>query len=603
MATVSVLPSRKLIYCDLIVTDKSGSADPSANTTVIEWEVVIRKGSVSWNTSWSGWGTKIYATIDITGLGSKTIYIPEYNYGGNVPPGTVVASGSYSIGHNNDGTKSIDFGISFTDNANGNNDGSYYTPGSGSRVGSSMSLQTVPRYATVSTSKSNITETSIDISWTSDVPVSVAQYRLNNGSWVNAELDINKSSGSYTITGLSADTEYFIEFDYKRKDSGLWSYAAGYTNSFTISTYNYPYLKSANSFKIGSNVVLDVYNPLNRSIVYYIIGADNNVICTSGTKTNNGSISIGHSASEITAQYRSIPNSKSGSYKVRMVVSSPSRDTTVNGSTYSIKDDGTENPNFTSSNIINVVDTLHTDITGDNTKFISGHNTLTGVITPMTSSYYANLDYYSIGATGVATQTKSYSTSNISFTINNVTSSQIKVNAVDKRTLSKEATKNITIIPYSKPTLTNNVITRQDGVGDHIYLKLSGKYTNWSGLSKTNGIQTFKYRSKAQGTSTWGEWKTITGFVNSSGTWSINKLLDDTFVNTQRYDMQVQVTDLLETVTFSGLLVSTANALMWKDLQNKRVGVGKKPDFTFDVDGDGNVTALYINGTKMIWYE
>lgn len=571
-------------YLKLTVVEESTSI--SENKSVVRWTLESIGGN-------SNYYTIFNCKVVVNG---QTVYNPgtvnwdSYDF----PAAKGSKSGTIDVAHKNDGTADA---ISFALH------GKVYYSGDENKTGS-LSLSTIPRYASVSTSNSDITENSVKISWSSNSAVSKVQYRLNGGNWVDVEDNVNKTSGTYTINNLSANTNYTIDFDYKRKDSGLWSYSAGYSPGFSIKTYDYPYVQNYGTWKIGSNIPVKIYNPLRRSITYYIYGNDDSLICTSGPRDNTGEFSIVSNNEERIAQYQSIPNSKTGSYKVRMVVSSPSRDTTTGSGSYGIKDDGTEVPNFTSNNIINIVDTLHTAITGDNTKFIQGHNKVSGKITPMSSNYYANLDYYSISATGVSTQTKNYSTSNISFEINNITSNQIKINAVDKRGLSKEATKSLTIIPYSNPTLTDTVITRQNGTGDHIILALSGKYTNWTGLNQNNSIQTFRYRYKAEGTSTWSSWKTQSGVVNTNGTWSINQLLDDTFNNTKRYDMQIEITDLLETIIFDGLLVSTANAMIWKDLQNKYLGVGKKPSKTLDVAGDINTDgALYVNGVKMIWYE
>ena len=412
------------------------------------------------------------------------------------------------------------------------------------------------------------------------------QYSTNGSSWSNCGAN---------LTGLSPNTTYYFRY-YASNVAGT-----SYSGNSNTTTYAYPYISSAPSFKIGNQLTIEIYNPLGRSCSVYIIRPDNE--SNDGGTTTGTSISGYNNQSWKNFWYAGIPNSKSGSYKVRLVCSAVGRDTTVNGGTYSIQDNGTENPTFGVENIIDVVDTLNVSITGDNTKFIKGHNTVSGKITPMSSNYYANLDYYSISATGVATQTKSYSSSNISFTLNNITGNIISVTAVDKRTLSSVGSKTITLIDYSNPTLNENVITRQNGTGNYANVYFKGGYTNWSGLSKPNKITSAKYRYKLVGDDAWSEWISLNNITNTNGTWEITETLTPSFVNTNRYDLQLQVTDLLETVTFTGLQISTANALMWKDLQNKRVGIGKKPDFTFDVDGDGNVTALYINGTKMIWYE
>ena len=79
--------------------------------------------------------------------------------------------------------------------------------------------------------------------------------------------------------------------------------------------------------------------------------------------------------------------------------------------------------------------------------------------------------------------------------------------------------------------------------------------------------------------------------------------------------------------------IPPGKALIWKDMANSKIGIGKKPSHPFDSSGgihtdsylavddyaeiDGNVeihsdlkvggnmngSNLYINGTKVIWYE
>ena len=49
--------------------------------------------------------------------------------------------------------------------------------------------------------------------------------------------------------------------------------------------------------------------------------------------------------------------------------------------------------------------------------------------------------------------------------------------------------------------------------------------------------------------------------------------------------------------------IPTGEALLWRDKLNKRIGIKRKPNYDFDVDGNANVDALYVDGTKMIWYE
>ena len=464
--------------------------------------------------------------------------------------------------------------------------------------GSSSITVSFPTGATAPTgcwcSASAVSETQINLSggYGSDGGASVSgsgyQYSTDQNTWYGC--------GS-TFYG-SANTTYYFRY-YASNSQGT-----SYSGNASAKTYNYPYITSAPNFKIGNQLTIGIYNPLGRSCAVYIIRPDNE--SKGGDTTTGTGISGYNNQSWKNFWYGGIPNSKSGTYKVRLVCSALSRDTTVNGGTYSIQDNGTENPTFGVENIIDVVDTLNVAITGDNTKFIKGHNTLTGKITPMSSNYYANLDYYSISATGLATQTKNYSTSNISFTLNNLTTNSFVVNAVDKRTLSTPATKSIILINYDNPTLTEAVITRQNGTGTYIDVDFKGNYTNWQGLAQNNAVASAKYKYKKVGNTTWSSWVNIptSAITNTNGVWEIKTTFNTVFSNTDKYDLELSITDKLETVSFTGLVVSTANAMIWKDLQNKYVGIGKKPSKTLDVAGDINTDgALYVNGVKMIWYE
>lgn len=466
-----------------------------------------------------------------------------------------------------------------------------YTP---DQKGSSSITVSFPTGATAPTgcwcSASAVSETQINLSggYGSDGGASVSgtgfQYSTNQSNWYNC--------GS-TFTG-SANTTYYFRY-YASNSQGT-----SYSGNTSATTYNYPYITSAPNFIIGNVLTIGLYNPLGRYCAVSIIG--NNGATLSTDYTSGTSISGYNGSGFVSVLYGSIPNSKSGTYKLRLVYSDKV-DRTITGGTYSIKDNGTENPTFGIGNIIDVVDTLNVAITGDNTKFIKGHNTLTGKITPMSSNYGANLDYYSISATGLATQTKNYSSSNINFTLNNLTTNSFVVNAVDKRTLSTPATKSITLINYDNPILTEAVITRQNGTGTYIDVDFKGNYTNWQGLTQNNAVASAKYRYKKVGNTTWSSWVNIptSAITNTNGVWEIRTTFNTVFSNTDKYDLELSITDKLETVSFTGLVVSTANAMIWKDLQNKYVGIGKKPSKTLDVAGDINTdTAYYVNGTKLI---
>ena len=164
--TITAGTSRKLVNVNLILSESHPDDYISNNYSRINYSVTITRGDKTWDTSWSGWGTKIYFYFSIGGNNYGPIYVPKYNHGGNNPPGTTFASGYVDIAHNNDGTKSIDASISFTDTANGSNNGKYYTPGNGSASASGLVLETIPRASSISAPASLTTGTTARLSIT-----------------------------------------------------------------------------------------------------------------------------------------------------------------------------------------------------------------------------------------------------------------------------------------------------------------------------------------------------------------------------------------------------------------------------------------------------
>ena len=443
------------------------------------------------------------------------------------------------------------------------------------------------------------TETTATFSWSTPQTCSNVQYKINDGSWVDVVEDANSTSGSFTVSGLSANTYYTIYSDFKRRDSGLWAQTKP---SQGVSTYAYPYLTSVPKFTVGDALTIGIYNPLGRSCTVYIIGDDGTEML-GGTFTDT-SIYPFNSDSWKNDWYKSLPKKKQGTYKARLVCSTGNVDQISSAVEYYLNASDSEfNPTFPADNIINIANTLHTDISGAN-KFIKNHNKLTGTIKPMVGKRFADITtgYYNISASGLTTVKKNYSSSNIAFELGNMSSDTFNVTAVDGRGFTTTRSKTIDLVDYNNPGVTTSKITRQNGIGTKAVLAFTGVYTNWTGLLKTNSIQSIRYKIGSSGT-----WKSLPSnatLTSSNGVWTLNAILDDTFATTSQYDLYLEIKDLLETVMVGPYTISTADAFIWKDLANKRMGINKKPNKTLDVAGDINAdNALYVNGVKMIWYE
>ena len=261
-------------------------------------------------------------------------------------------SKTFTVAHNADGTKSVKISATVGGNA---------MWGSGSQT---VTLDKIPRYATVNQTLVSKTETSAVIKWTSDSIIDYIWYSTNNGSSWSGINVADGTSGQYTISGLLANTAYNIKTRVRRKDSQLTTDSS----ALAVTTYAYPYASSMPNFTIGNKLTIGLYNPLGRSVTVNILGADGSQV---SNDTTSGTSITGYAGSGVVnALYASIPNAKSGTYKVKVTYGT--NITTKNGGTYSV------NPNVCSPTIGSVAyeDTKSQTIalTGNDQDIVRNHS-------------------------------------------------------------------------------------------------------------------------------------------------------------------------------------------------------------------------------------
>lgn len=302
------------------MNEVSGSMSIPNNTTKVSWEVWLAPLDTGWDWNFT-YNDPFTLTLNVNGT-SYSYTLRYYDGKSNVK----IGSGTQTITHNTDGTKSMIWSFSFADNPEYSD--RTYLPGSGSSGNQTLTLSVVPRYGTSVQSLSSKTETSIVMNWSSDNTVDYLWYSINDGSsWV-AVGSKNAKSGTYTISGLSANTTYKIKTRIRRKDSQLT------TNSSTLSiaTYAYPYANSMPNIVIGNEATIGVYNPLGRSFTLTVIASNNAEVTTISSYTGT-SVKGFKSTEYVNLFYNSIPNAKSATYKVRINYGSHTE--TRTGGTYS----------------------------------------------------------------------------------------------------------------------------------------------------------------------------------------------------------------------------------------------------------------------------
>lgn len=415
------------------------------------------------------------------------------------------------------------------------------------------------------------TETSLTIGWSIDSTANHIWYSVNNGSWVDVG-NVNATSGTYTISGLSQNTGYNIKTLVRR--SGVNTQYETSTNWYA--TYAYPYCTSAPDFTIGNSVTLQFYNPLNRTIQIQLWSHVSQAFVTDAISCSGTSYTFTPTASRL---YASIPNDPNSKYNVDVWYGSNKN--VKEGGKYYINNNACI-PTFSDFAYKDVATSdLITAIDDDQVlvQNVSNVNVVISSANKMVAKNSASPSKYQAVFSNLS-KTITYSDSDIDTNLGTPTGSgnvTFKVTAYDTRNSAKEVSKEINIIAYKVPTI-NATIQRVNNFENDTKLNINGTYTRITiDSTDRNLIKTVRYRYKETGASTWGAWTNATLQFNTSGTYSINEItlsLD----NSKQFDFEFETTDRAKTVTATG-----------------RVGIGQPLMFlhsdTGDLDVQRNVNA------------
>ena len=525
--------------------------------------------NIQWTLSISGGGGSYYDSYAKATVNGNVVYNETKSWSsGSFPAKDGNVSGTISnIAHDSQGKKSISFAL----------EGYSYVYNTQSTSGS-LTLTDIPRYFTKTPTLEVVskTETSITIKWNTSENASRSQYKIDNGSWIDVETNINKKTGTMTINGLTPNHTHTIYGDFMRKDSGLWCQTKP---SINVTMYDYPYINSTPNFTIGDVLNIGIYNPLGRSCDIYVIGADDSE--DSGNTTSDTSISGYNDTSYQNFFYDSIPNSNTGTYKVRLVCSEVNRDITVTGGTYSTNT-AECSPSFSSFDVKDNNSSI-VAVTGNNQVFVKGKSTLYVMIpsaNKMTTQKSATPSSYSLSC-DTLNKSANYSTNDVNVSMGSISNSgtlRVNVRAYDSRSNSALAYKDITVYDYTKPTI-NLSAKRLNDFENQTTLSISGTYTRLT-INNTdkNTIINVKYRYREVG-GTWSGWTNVNTTVISGKFTCSDVILS--LDNTKSFEFEIQATDKLD-----------SNA------STTSIDVGQA---IFLISS--NKKACYINGQEILMYD
>ena len=369
---------------------------------------------------------------------------------------------------------------------------------------SDSSALSVVTYGLPTQSFKSKTETSITMNWKCDSTVDYIWYSKDNGSNWTGKNVTDGTSGSYTISGLSANTTYKVKVRVRRKATQTKSDSS----ATSVATYNYPYCNNMPNFTIGDRLTVRIYNPLGRTYLLEMVG-DNGTVQRVG-EYNTESVTGFVSTAWQNIWYATIPNSKSGTYKMRVTYGSSV--ITKTGGTYKIK--GTETPTVGTITYADT-NTTSTAVTGNNQHIVQNQSNLKVTYTSATAKNSATISKYTFELNGV-TKTSTSAGGTVDFgKVNSAKNLKLTMTVTDSRGLTATSTKTVTFLAHSKPT-AKVTLKRLNNYENETYLTIDGS------VSSVNSKNTMaiKYRYKASGGS-YNSYTTISD--NTKQTLSLDK--------------------------------------------------------------------------------
>ena len=459
--------------------------DIAGNYTEIGWELLGAGGSSTYYKAgrFNVWiaGTQVYYSGDRIELRN----------------GTKVASGTYTLWHNNEGNcyfeASAEAGI--------------YYDAVNCRGSGGWDLPQIPRYTSVWQSERGRTINTISVNWSTSDPRDHTQYSLNGGNWTNAgdTVDSTNKNGYYTVSGLNPNTSYRIKTRCKRTDSQLWSE----TSEMTITTYAEAKITEAPNFTDEENPTIKYSNPFGNNVATLqacisFDGSKDDIAYRDITKTETSyTFDLTDDERTLLRNKATNTNSLSVIFFIR---------TTYNGGTYHSTASRTmsiinANPVFSNFTYEDANEHIVEDLTGNNQTIIKGYSNVRGIVSAAnkaTALKNATMSKYRLSI-GDKTNEGSYSsTDDVGIIINNVLSNSFTMYAIDSRGNStpKTITAN-TYIDYSPIKITSISLTRTNNVGSETTLKFSGFIWNNNFGIKENNIKECYYRFKETTATDW----------------------------------------------------------------------------------------------------
>ena len=519
-------------YLQLNITE---TVNVAANTSTLSWTLT------------SAGGSAVYYTVDTTTvtINGTTVYEKaRTNWEDRVfPAAKGSVSGTITVAHNSDGTKTVDVGFSTR----------VYIFGP-QEYGGTMTLTNIDRTApTVSCSISGIAAYGFKISASSSATADIWQYSTNGGtSWTQFSTTAG-TSASITLSSLSPNTSYSVRVKARKKTNQVY----GTSGTSTVKTLGGGVINSCPTITADAATVsfkpnVTVYDAsysyylsiCNGATEYLALGART---WTAGTADRTITLTQTERADLLDA----MASIKSFSATIKLVTKSG---TTQIGSTTSCTCtiQTTETNSAPTMTAFTYKDSRSntTAVTGNDQLFIQGYSYL--YITPGTATAKngASIVKYAATCNGVSGSNTTGGAINLS-TVSKAGTLDVVVTATDSRGYTVSSKQQITVIAYAKPKVSSITLRRTNDIEAEMQLVFTGSISPITvGGTQKNSLKYVQYRYKLTSESSYSSYTSILSSVTQNGTsFSYSNLELCSLDANSSYDFHVYIRDQLNTLS------------------------------------------------------
>lgn len=560
-------------YLQLTITE---SVNVAANTSTLTWTLT------------SAGGSAVYYTVDATTvtINGTTVYSKaRTSWEDRVfPAAKGSVSGTITVSHNSDGTKSVAVGFSTR----------VYIYGP-LEYGGTMTLTNIDRTApTVSCSVSGITASGFKITANSSATADIWQYSLNGGSsWTQFSTTAG-TTASITLSSLSANTSYSVRTRARKKSNQVY----GTSGTVSAKTLGGAILNSCNAVTADAATVsltlnATVYNASysnyvtikNGSTVYLSFAAR-----TWSTGTANRTITL--SQTERADLLDAMASLKSFTATIELVTKDGSTQVGNTSTCTCTIQTTAENsaPTMTAFTFMDSRSATST-VTGNDQLFIQTYSYL--YVTPGTATAKngASIVKYAATCNGKTVSNTTGAALNLSG-IEKSGTLDVVVTATDSRGYTVSNTQQITVIPYAKPRVSEISLRRTNDIEAEMQLIFKGSISpiTVSGTQK-NSLKYVQYRYKLTSESSYGSYTSILSSVTQNGTsFSFSNLELCSLDANSSYDFHVYIRDQLNTLSSVSLYFTVPQGTPLIALRKQKVGINTpNPEAALHVVGDAKI--------------